>query len=74
MARVLESSWGRLFRAWETLEPDAKGFPQPGAEPAQIERTGLRAFFTSLGILWTCLKEAPDLMFRRKKTPSAVGS
>ena len=44
------------------------------AEPAQVKRTGLRAFFTSLGILWTCLREAPDLMFRRKKAPSAVGS
>ena len=74
MARVLESPWGRLFRAWETLTPDGQGYPQLGAEPAQVSRTGLRAFWTSLGILWTCLKEAPDLMFRRKKTPSAVGS
>jgi uncharacterized protein (DUF362 family) len=74
MAKVLESPWGRLFRAWETLEPDAQGYPQLGAEPAKVARTGLRAFWTSLGILWTCLKEAPDLMFRRKKAPTAVGS
>jgi uncharacterized protein (DUF362 family) len=74
MARVLESPWGRLFRAWETLTPDGQGYPQLGTEPAQVSRTGLRAFWTSLGILWTCLKEAPDLMLRRKKTPSAVGS
>ena len=27
MEQVLDSEWGRLFRNWETLTPDAKGFP-----------------------------------------------
>jgi uncharacterized protein (DUF362 family) len=80
MARVLESPWGRLFRSWEKLEPDAHGYRQlvDEHEPARAPRTGFRAFLTSLGILWTCLKEAPELVLARtrgrRKAPSAVGS
>jgi uncharacterized protein (DUF362 family) len=61
MAAVLDSGWGRLFREWEGLTPDERGFPEIGKAPAEIQRTGLRAFWTSLKILWTCLKEAPEL-------------
>ncbi len=61
MAEVLDSVWGRLFREWEELTPDEQGFPEIGDEPAQIKRTGWKAFWTSLKILWTCLKEAPEL-------------
>ena len=28
MRTVLGSPWGRLFRNWETLTPDADGFPR----------------------------------------------
>ena len=28
MREVLDSPWGRLFRNWETLTPDANGFPR----------------------------------------------
>ena len=61
MAEVLESVWGRLFREWEALTPDERGFPEIGEAPAEIKRTGWKAFWTSLKILWTCLKEAPEL-------------
>jgi uncharacterized protein (DUF362 family) len=61
MATVLDSVWGRLFREWERLTPDERGFAEIGEEPAEIRRTGLKAFWTSLKILWTCLKEAPEL-------------
>ena len=61
MAEVLDSAWGRLFRQWETAIADEQGYPEIGESPAEIKRTGWRAFWTSLKILWTCLKEAPEL-------------
>ena len=71
MAEVLESVWGRLFRDWESLQPDDRGFPEVGDSPAELKRTGLTAFWTSLGILWTCLKEAPEIAQRRRMTASS---
>jgi len=66
MKPVLGSPWGRLFENWEQLTPDANGFPQVGDEPAAVKRTGWRAFGQSLGILGTCLKEAPEFASRRR--------
>jgi hypothetical protein len=60
MAEVLDSPWGRLFRNWEQLSPDAQGFPSVGQEPAELKRTGWRALWRSLGILGTTVKEAPE--------------
>ncbi len=71
MAEVLASPWGRLFRNWETLEPDEEGFPAIGEEPAELKLTGLSAFWTSLKILVTCLKEAPELAQRRQMSTTA---
>ena len=69
MQDVLESDWGRLFRNWETLTPDAQGFAGVDGPAAQIRRTGLRAFCRSLGILGTCIREAPEfLTLRNRKT------
>jgi uncharacterized protein (DUF362 family) len=61
MAAVLDSVWGRLFQQWENLTPDEQGFPEVGERTAALKRTGWAAFWTSLKILWTCLKEAPEL-------------
>jgi uncharacterized protein (DUF362 family) len=66
MDEVLDSPWGRLFRNWETLTPDAQGYPDVGGTAAQIARTGARAFARSLGILGTCLREAPEFEMRRQ--------
>lgn len=71
MAEVLASPWGRLFRDWENLEPDDAGYPMIGNDPAELKRTGLAAFGTSLKILGTCLKEAPELAQRRRMSSSA---
>ena len=71
MAAVLESRWGRLFRDWENLRPDERGFPEIGEQPAELKRTGLAAFWTSLKILWTCFKEAPEIAQRRRMSASA---
>ena len=67
MADVLASEWGRLFSNWERISPDERGYPQVGDEPALVERTGIDAFLRSLGILWTCIKGAPEFMLRRRR-------
>ena len=67
MRKVLASDWGKLFRNWEQLTPDANGFPDVGAEGPELTRTGLRAFTKSLGILGTCMKEAPEFSNRKRK-------
>jgi hypothetical protein len=60
MREVLASPWGHLFRGWETATVDENGYPDFGNEDAEIQRTGLRALIKSIGILGTCLKEAPE--------------
>jgi uncharacterized protein (DUF362 family) len=69
MKQALDSPWGRLFENWEQLTPDASGFPQVGEAPAGDTRTGTRAFVQSLGILGTCLREAPEFASRRRRQP-----
>ena len=68
MQEVLNSGWGRLFRNWERLSPDEKGFPVLGDHAAQIKRTGISALWRSLGILWTAVKEAPEFAARQRRT------
>jgi uncharacterized protein (DUF362 family) len=70
MHDVLGSPWGRLFRHWERVTADERGYPNIPEEGAQIERTGLKALARSLGILATCIKEAPE--FGRKKRHAAA--
>ncbi len=65
MAEVLTSDWGRLFRNWGHARPDATGFPDVGDVGADVHRSGVGAFVRSLGILATCLTEAPE--FVKKK-------
>ena len=74
MRAALDSDWGKLFSNWEKLTPDERGFSSVGDEPARIERSGLKAFVTSLGVLLTCLKEAPELQARRRTRALGDGS
>jgi uncharacterized protein (DUF362 family) len=67
MHEVLDSPWGRLFRNWERLAPDASGYPDVGDDKAEIARTGARALVRSFGILGTCLAEAPEFAARRNR-------
>ena len=67
MRAVLGSPWGRLFRHWERTAPDAEGYPDIAAQPAGIRRTGWRALVQSMGILATCIKEAPEFGSRRRR-------
>jgi uncharacterized protein (DUF362 family) len=64
--RVLDSPWGRLFENWEHLTPDDNGFPDVGEASATVTRAGMHAFKQSLGILGTCIKEAPEFASRRR--------
>jgi len=67
MHKVLHSDWGRLFRNWEQLTPDNDGFASVGDEGAELQRVGMAAFTKSLGILGTCMKEAPEFSNRKRK-------
>jgi uncharacterized protein (DUF362 family) len=73
MRQALASDWGRLFQNWQDVEPDARGFPSCGTLPAELERTGLRAFAESLRVLATCLREAPEIAARRRHRALAAG-
>src|SRR5262245_51232471 len=66
MEAVLNSPWGRLIENWEHLTADDNGYPQVGEAPAGITRAGLHAFKQSIGILGTCIKEAPEFASRRR--------
>ncbi|MEW6321596.1 MAG: DUF362 domain-containing protein [Acidobacteriota bacterium] len=74
MAAALDSPWGRLFQNWESLTPGADGFPQVGDAPAHVSRGGRRALVQSLGILATCVKEAPEFASRRRRKSSQPAS
>jgi uncharacterized protein (DUF362 family) len=71
---VLDSPWGRLFENWELLTPDDNGFPHLGDAPAAVHRAGMHAFKQSLGILGTCIKEAPEFASRRRHEEPAAAS
>jgi hypothetical protein len=66
MSQALASPWGRLFENWEQLTPDANGYPQVGESPATITRAGMHAFKQSIGILGTCIMEAPEFASRKR--------
>ena len=68
MKQVLASPWGRLFQNWERLTSDADGFPDVGDEPATAPRARhARRSAQSVGILGTCIKEAPEFASRRRR-------
>jgi len=64
---ALSSPWGRLFRNWARVKPDDRGYPDVGEKPATIARSAWRLFRMSMGILWTCIKEAPEVAVRRRR-------
>jgi hypothetical protein len=70
MQEVLASDWGRLFQNWEKVQPDERGYPHVGDEPATLHKSGWSAFAESLKILGTCMKEAPEFAARRRHWPT----
>ena len=73
MREALDSPWGRLFAHWPraVAAADKDGFPDVGTEPARVETAGLKAFLRSLGVLGTCVKEAPEFGARRRHAGTA---
>jgi uncharacterized protein (DUF362 family) len=67
MHEALDSPWGRLFRNWERATPDERGYPDVGEDRAEITLTGVRALRRSIGILGTCIREAPEFGARWRK-------
>jgi len=51
------------------FDPDKNGFPNVDATSAAIPRAGIHAFNQSLGILRTCINEAPEFASRRWHAP-----
>src|SRR5512144_1129528 len=66
MHDVLDGPWGRLFNNWETVASDGRGFPSIPPAGAEIKLSGMRALGRSLGILVTCMKEAPEFSSRKR--------
>jgi uncharacterized protein (DUF362 family) len=73
MRDVLASPWGRLFRHWNTVTPDERGFPAIPDDGAELRRQGVYAFARSLGILAMCVKEAPEFASQRRHRHGANG-
>jgi uncharacterized protein (DUF362 family) len=73
MQRALDSDWGKLFRNWEQLQPDERGFPQLGDGAPTLPRMGAKAFLKSLELLATTVREAPEFAARKRRaaTPRA---
>jgi hypothetical protein len=67
MQSALESPWGRLFRNWEQVTATADGFPDVGTAAPEITLTGGKALVRSLGILGTCIAQAPEFVHRRRQ-------
>jgi hypothetical protein len=67
MRQVLDSPWGRLFRNWERMMPDANGYAQVDGAAPELTLTGGKALVRSLGILGTCIAEAPEFLSRRMR-------
>jgi uncharacterized protein (DUF362 family) len=65
LAEALASEWGRLFAGWHSARRTEAGYADvaPAAPPAR--GTG-RLLRMALGVLWTCIKEAPELARRRR--------
>jgi hypothetical protein len=64
---AMESTWGRLFTNYETVTPNEQGYPQVGAKRGGIVRGLWRAVGLSMKILWTCVREAPEIAVRKRK-------
>ena len=73
MRDALASPWGRLFRGWESAVANEDGYTNFGNDAAEIQRTGMKALIRSIGILGTCLREAPEFAARRARVKTSQG-
>ena len=66
--QALAGKWGRLFHNWDSVTPDAKGYPEIGEQTGQLVRTAWGMVGLAIKILWTCIREAPELSVRKRRT------
>ncbi len=68
---ALNSPWGRLFNNWESVRPTERGFSDVGGSSGRLLRGVSGLLSLSARILWTCIKEAPELAVRKRRRVSA---
>ena len=66
MRGILESPWGRLFRHWGGVTPDATGYPLIPRDGGDAQCGGVQALLRSAGVLAMCIREAPEFASRRR--------
>jgi uncharacterized protein (DUF362 family) len=71
---ILKSDWGRLFRNWENLTPDERGWPDVGRRPAKLEPATRDLVAKAFRILGTCMAEAPEARRLRARKPAKSAS
>jgi hypothetical protein len=74
MHAVLNSEWGRLFQHWGAVKADDRGYPAIPEGGVELQRTGLRALGKSVGILATCVREAPEFGRKKRHRQAAASS
>ncbi len=67
MRKALSSAWGRLFQNFGSVDPDENGYPQVGKDEPGFVRSTAKHIALALRILWTCIKEAPEIAVRRRR-------
>jgi uncharacterized protein (DUF362 family) len=67
MKKALDSPWGRLFRNWETLTPDEKGWPEVGPAPTGFKRSTFELLKMGARVLGYTFTEAPEVAARRRR-------
>jgi len=65
---ALRSDWGRLFFNWEKTVAKGDGYPDVGPAPGGIARGVGQLLKMAAGILWTCIREAPELAVRKRRS------
>lgn len=68
MQECIQSEWGRLFANWTEASTNAtiQGFPELGDQPLQIRGAGTN-LRDRLGVLKSCVFQAPEFVHRKKK-------
>jgi len=67
---AMYSRWGRLFQNWEEVSSNGAGYSGVGQPHGTLVRTGLSLLGLSMKILWTCIREAPEVAARKRRKAS----
>ena len=67
MEAALSSEWGKLFANWADQKPDARGYPDVGAESPELVRTGVKHFMEGARLATMAVLESPELQARKRR-------